>query len=646
MFSLKYLLSPSHRAGLAATAAQAAATEQAAAHKMRGNALLDQGDWEQAALCYRQALAAAPNDIDACINLGFTLRELKRLPEAQQALNQALMLDPQAADAHYMLGTIARMLGDPARAVERFEQTLAIQPDFETAYPDLCVALFESGQAERAREVALKGIAISPDRADLHFYLGNLEADRKAFDAAIQSYRTALALHPDYAEAHNNLGQVLRNKGDVEQAIACYRQALMLKPDFSGAHSNLLFAMIFHRGSTPAAYVEEARRYGRKLMEQARPYTDWTVRAPVDGRLRIGLVSGDFNQHPVSFFLDNILAHLDRSKIELVAYPTRAGADSMTARIQAHCAAWRPLTDLPDQAAAQRIHDDGIHILVDLSGHTAYNRLPVFAWKPAPVQVSWLGYLASTGVPGMDYLLADPVSLPAANEAHFTEKVWRLPDSLNCFTPPSAGAKLDVAPLPASRNGHVTFGTFQYLAKVDDAALAVWSRVLKALPGARLRLQMKQMSEAGARQVLEQKLARAGIGMERVLLAGWVADREDYLATHGEVDIILDTFPYVGITTTCEALWMGVPTVTLAGGTLLSRQGASLLTCVGLQDWIAADEDDYVARAVAHASDLQRLAQLRATLRDRSLASPLFDVPRFARHLEQALYGMWEKRRV
>jgi predicted O-linked N-acetylglucosamine transferase (SPINDLY family) len=243
----------------------------------------------------------------------------------------------------------------------------------------------------------------------------------------------------------------------------------------------------------------------------------------------------------------------------------------------------------------------------------------------------------------MDYLLADPASVPDAQRDQFSETVWHLPDTRFCFTAPAA--RIAVAPLPALRNGHVTFGSFQNMAKLDDAALALWGRVFAAMPTARLRLQSKQMSQANARSALQQRLTKAGIAPERVELAVPVS-REQYLAAHGEVDIILDSFPFPGGTTTCEALWMGVPTLTLAGNTLVSRQGVSLLSCAGLADWIAQDQDQYVAKALAHAADLDRLAQLRAGLRQQVINSPLFDAPRFARNLEQALYGMWDQHHV
>ena len=356
-------------------------------------------------------------------------------------------------------------------------------------------------------------------------------------------------------------------------------------------------------------------------------------------RLRVGMVSGDLHNHPVGYFLESLLANLDPARVELIAYPTELRADALTARIKPYFAAWKPLNTLNDADAARLIHADGAHVLLNLAGHTGYNRLPIFAWKPAPVQVSWLGYFATTGMAEMDYLLADKVGVPEAQHRNFTETVWYLPDTRLCFTAPAAA--VPVAPLPALQNGYITFGCFQNLSKVGDEVLAAWGKIFAALPGARLRWQSKQLGDPAVAEQQMLRLRQHGIDAARVSLHG-TASREAYLAAHAEVDLVLDTFPYPGGTTTCEALWMGVPTLTLAGDTLLARQGASLLTAAGLQDWVATSVQDYINKAIAKANDTSALITLRAGLREQAGTSPLFDAKRFARNFEQALWGMWQ----
>lgn len=608
----------------------------------QGNELLSRGKLNEAAECYGKAISINPVYAPAHLNLGFVLKEQGLHDDAARSLEQAIRLNPKMEDAHYLLGGIAEAQGNLHAAIEGYDKALAIKPDFEIVFRDLCRALFLSGEHARAKEVILKGISLNPQVADFHYYLGNLCMHENKLDDAVACYRKALAIQPDSIAVHTNMGKAYINKGDIENATNWYRQALQLDPASIEAMSCLLFAQAFDLACPPARYLADARRYGSTVLSAARPYT-----GSIENRhqpLRVGLVSGDFLSHPVGFFLEGVLKHLKSSRIELLAYPTVSREDDLTVRIKPCFDAWHPIAGLSDEAAARRIHDDGIHILIDLAGHTSHNRLPVFAWKPAPVQASWLGYFASTGVPGMDYLLADRTSVPEFYREYFTETIWYLPDTRLCFTPPTATDEHRPAPLPAPRNGYITFGCFQNLSKINDDLLAAWGRIFRALPQARLRVQCKQLGDPAARETLLQRFSGVGIAVERVKLEG-PAGREDYLAAHAEVDAILDTFPYPGGTTTCEALWMGVPTLTLAGKSLLSRQGASMLTCTGLEDWIAGDVDEYVAKAVGLAGDIDRLAQLRAVLREKVLASPLFDAPRFAANLEDALHEMWQRRK-
>ncbi len=454
------------------------------------------------------------------------------------------------------------------------------------------------------------------------------------------SYRRALEIKPDFAEAHNNLGIVLQDLGRSDEAAESYRRALEIKPDFVEARTNLLFTLNY-TAHLPEYCLDQAREYGRRVSKKVTSrFSAWQC-AEQPQRLRVGMVSGDLHNHPVGYFLESLLGQVDPARIELIAYPTDLRADDLTARIRPRFAAWKPLYGLNDEAAARLIHADGVHVLLDLSGHTAKTRLPVFAWKPAPVQASWLGYFATTGVAEMDYLLADEVGVPEAQRKNFSETVWYLPDTRLCFTAPEVD--LPVASLPALQNGHITFGCFQNLAKVGDEVLGAWGRVLGGLPDAKLRWQCKQLGDPAVAKQLALRVQQHGIDPSRVAMYGAVP-RAAYLGAHAEVDVILDTFPYPGGTTTCEALWMGVPTLTLAGETLLSRQGASLLTAAGLEEWVASGVTDYIDRAVGLANELPKLAALRAGLRERVSASPLFDARRFARNFEDALWGMWNAR--
>jgi protein O-GlcNAc transferase len=643
--------------------------------RKRGNAHLNAGNLNEAENCYRRGLVSSPLDSICYSNLGYVLGELGRSAESQQMLRKAVELNPADFDALYMLGNLARARGEWLEAIAHYRAALDVNADFEVCRRKLCVLLAQTGQFHEARDVMEPGTAFAPDTGDLYFFrgvsnlatgkldealedfghaielqprnvsflinLGVAQFEKRELFAAIETYRRVLELDPENAQVHANLGAVLQHSGQLELAIERYRHALRLNADYLSAYHGLLFALTYLPGVAPQEYLEEARRYGMAVSARAKPYVSWLCPAlsSVARPLRVGFVSGDLRKHPVGFFLESILAKFDPAKMTLVAYAASRTEDELSERLKSMFAEWHLVGTMTDEAVAQKIHADKIDILVDLSGHTGVNRLPVFAWKPAPVQVSWLGYWASTGVAEIDYILADPVSVPQAEAQFYSEKVWRLPHTRLCLCPPATQRVIEVNDLPALSKGHVTFGSYQMLSKINEGTLAAWSRVLARVPSARLRLQSKPLTYPEAVLNMKQRLAAADIDISRVDFHG-EAGREDYLASYGEVDVVLDTFPFPGGTTTAEALWMGVPTVTVSGNSLLARQGESMLRCVGLGEWVAKDEHGYVEVAVAQVGDLEQLRDLRTSLRTRALASPLFDAVKFAHDLEVALTAM------
>lgn len=483
-------------------------------------------------------------------------------------------------------------------------------------------------------------VAAAPDDVEALCNLATLlrDLDRPS-DTEIDGCATrALSLDPSCVDAYRLLGAALARQNRLPESDASFQRALELKPELHEVRSALLFSINRNEISTHRLRVEKAREFGRRV--QVRPkkrFASWDC-MPYPHRLRVGIVSGDLRTHPVGHFLESVLAHLDPARLELFAYSTTNEVDALSERIRPRFATWRVLKGVSDDAMAQRIHDDQVHILLDLAGHTSDNRLPVFAYKPAPVQVSWLGYFATTGVPQMDYVLGDPYVAPADDTGHFVERLWRLPESYLCFSEPEHA--IEPAALPAWKNGFVTFGCFNNLSKMNDAVVEQRAKVLQAVPGSRLFLKTKLLDNPAVRQTTRDRFAAHGIDPERLVLEGH-APRAELLATYNRVDIALDTFPYPGGTTSVEALWMAVPVLTRRGDSFLSRLGESICNNAGLSDWIASSEYEYVRKAVAFAQDLPRLASLRAGLRAQVLASPLFDAPRFARHFEDAMWGMW-----
>ncbi|HEX8956076.1 MAG TPA: peptide-binding protein, partial [Burkholderiaceae bacterium] len=428
---------------------------------------------------------------------------------------------------------------------------------------------------------------------------------------------------------------------NLEQAVQSCLGALQSGPGRLDIHSNLLFSCNYLPHESGAALLEHARRYGAAAEKRARPYLSWSNTPDPARQLRIGLVSADLRRHPVGYFLEDVLAALHRehgASLAFHAYANSLQQDELSRRLQAHCAAWHTVFGMSDEQLARLIHGEAIDILIDLSGHTTGTRLPMFAWKPAPLQISWLGYFATTGLAAIDYFVADPWALPPGDEADFSEAVWRLPETRLCLGVPDCD--LAPSPLPALARGHVTFGCCNGASKLGEEVIALWARILHAVPASRLLLKNLQFSDPSRRADMQGRFASRGIAPERLLLEG-PSPREEYLRTYERIDIALDPFPYPGGTTTAEALWMGVPVLTLSGRRFLARQGVGLLANAGLPGWIAADAEDYLAKAIAAAADLPALARLRAGLRAQVLASPLFDAPRFAGHFETMLREMW-----
>lgn len=639
-----------------------------------GNVLASQGELERAIELYRKALEINPDIAEVHCNLGLASQELGLLDEAVAHYRLALEIKPYMAEAHSNLGSALHKLGDFESAIVSYRRavnfqpdfveahcnmglalqkigqfdsaiasygrTLEIKPDYAEAYSNLGGALQTIGLSKQAMESCQRALEIKPDLAEAHMNLGCALQHLLHYEGAEASFRQALAFEPHNTDARCNLANLLREIGQLDGAEACFRSALEINPELYRARSELLFVLLYTASHTPLYYLEQAREFGRIVAGKVGARFSTWRHADYPERLRVGLVSGDFRIHPVGYFLEGLLSHIDPARIELIAYPTDHKEDELTARIRPCFSAWKPLFGLNDEAAAHLIHGDGVHVLLDISNHTGYNRLPMFAWKPAPVQVTWLGLPSTSGLAEMDYVLGDPYAIPAEFESHFSEAVWRMPESCLCLAVPDS--LVNVAPLPALSAGYVTFGSFNHLTKMPDEVVAVWARVLKAVPNSRLFLKAKQLGDPAVCEKTLQRFVSCGVAPERLLMSGTFASRDDHLAAYNKVDIALDTFPYPGVTTSVEALWMGVPVLSMRGDRFITRTAGSIAHNAGLPDWIATDEDDYIAKAVEFTSNLERLATLRAGLRQQVLASPLFDAPLFARNFEDALWGMWE----
>ena len=648
----------------------------ASAHNNLANALQSLERFDDSIDSYQKAIDADPNYLDAQVNLGLLLQHTARYEEAIAYLSRAIALKPDDMQARNSLGGCYMSLNRFDDALICFRAVLEIQPDNIDAVTNLANTLVQSGLMKEAVEVYQLGLKLDSENEVLLNNLGFALSSLGLYEQAIGYLKSAIRLKPDYVRpynnlglalnglhkfaeaidyynraieldchyglAYNNLGVCLRNLGRDDEALASYNRAIELNPDAPQSYSNRQYCMSHMEVISPAEQLASAKHYGNVISSQVDAgYTRWPEKSECD-KLVVGFVSGDFRGHPVGFALEGLVAAIDQSKFELVAFTADIREDPLTARIKPFFSEWVEIFGQDDQSAAQLIQHHGVDILIDLSGHTAGNRLPLFAYKAAPVQVSWLGYWSTTGVAEIDYKLGDNFMTPPDQDEFFSESIWRLPNSFLCFAPPAVD--LPVVPLPAASSGQVTFGCFNQYSKVTDQVIAVWSKILSAVPGSRLVLKMSALSDEMVVESARARFAVQGILGDQLVLEGG-APYEEYLARYHDIDIALDPFPYPGGATTIESLWMAVPVLTKQGGLLpLSRQGASLMHNAGLPDWVAEDDDDYIAKAIAFAGDIDRLIHLRAGLRRQVVASPLFDGQRFARDFEMAMQGMWKSK--
>jgi predicted O-linked N-acetylglucosamine transferase (SPINDLY family) len=627
-----------------------------AAHSNLGAAYSDMGRLDDAVRHYQRALELQPNFPEALNNLGNAWRLQGRLEEAIGAYQRAIELRPEFADAFNALGIARLEQGRLEEALVTFRRALELQPTQAEAHNNLGNALKETGRKDEAMAKYRRALELKPAYAEAWNNLGMIHKERGQLDEAAAAIERALALRPDSAEVHNNLGNIFKDQGRMDLAMPEYRRALEIQPNDARLHSNLIFCLYYNPAQDLDAIASEQgqwnRRFGEPAQQFIRPHTN--ERQP-ERRLRIGYVSADLRDHTAGWNLRPLFRHLDRAHFETFCYFGFLGEDEMTAEFRGWADHWRRTVGTSDDELADMIRQDEVDILVDLAQHTAGNRLPVFARQPAPVQVSFAGYPAGTGVRGIGWRLSDQwleaedcraAILAAEKEGSSqdgrptiegrAERVLLL-DTFWCYEP--GDVALEVNALPALRNGYVTFGAFTNFCKVNDQVLRLWARVLRAAPAARL---IMMTHPGGHRERTLTLLEGEGVEAGRVEFVG-PRPRTEYLSLYHRVDVVLDPFPYNGHTTSLDGLWMGVPMVSLAGQSAVSRAGLSQLSNLGLPELVAYSEDEYVEIARKLTGDPARLAELRATLRGRMERSVLMDAPRWARSIEAAYRVMWRE---
>ena len=590
--------------------------------------------FDEAIAAFSQAIRLRPDWVEPHLSLGTAYFCAGRLDEAAAAFEAASRIDPHSAEAYNGIGIIHGQRNNYDAAVAAFKRGIGVQPRRPEAYNNLAELLLRFRKTEEAIAVFGKAVSLAPQRELYRYNIGNALIQVHRYEQAIAAYSEALRLDPASAKALNNLGNAYKEMGRLDEAIAAYTKAMQLEPDKSDYASNRVYAMHFHPAYDPPALLRELRdfdrRYVQPLLSKIAPHPN--DRSP-HRQLRIGYVSPNFRCHIVGGNLIPLLREHDHGEFEIFCYSDAAQDDVITAMFRSYADQWREIHKVPDEQVADMIRREGIDILVDLTLHMAHNRMPLFARKAAPVQVTFAGYPASTGLRTMDYRLTDPYLDPPGNDDFYSEKSIRLPDTFWCYDP--QGMDLahspEVNPLPALAAGHVTFGCLNNFTKVTDAVLDLWKRVLDAVDGSRILI---LAPEGAHRQAISEKLSG------RADFTPW-RPRPEYLKGYLQIDIGLDTFPYNGHTTSLDSLWMGVPVVTWVGRTAVGRAGWSQLSNLKLTRLAAQSPDEFVRIAAELASDVQGLAELRASLRQRMKSSPLMDGVRFARNIEAAFRQMW-----
>jgi len=640
-------------------------------HFNLANALKQQNQFDAAITEYRAAIKLQPDFVQAQANLGNTLRELGRLDEAMTVVKHLCESQPALPNVHNDLGNVLREMKQIDAAIASYERALSLDPNYADATCNLANALKSKGESERAIEAYRRALKLNPSDADTHLNLGSALMDAGQFDEAIVEFRHAISLRPNFSEAYLNLGTALHGTGriddalsacrqaialapsapalanlaklmtetgDVEQAIGLLKQAVSVKDDpvISG---NLLYTLHLSIDD-PQRILGAHRDWAHRHADPLTPSQPTYPNAPdPDRRLRIGYVSSDFRNHSVGRFMLPLLANHDREQVEIFCYSGLTTPDAMTDRLRCFGDTWRTTVGIPDDELSRLIRDDGIDILVDLALFTAGTRITAFASKPAPVQVTYLAYCSTSGMAAMDYRFTDPYLDPsdAERDALYSESSYRLPRTYWCYSAPPEAP--EIGPPPAETNGFITFGCLNNFAKVTRAMMECWGKLLLAVNDSRLLL---HSFEGSHRDRVRKQLEQLGVSPSRIDFVARLPMNE-YFEQYNKIDIALDTFPFAGGTTTCDALWMAAPVVSRAGQTAVSRAGLSILSNLGMPEWVADAPEQYISIASGFARDIPRLSELRQTLRQRMLGSPLMDAASFARDVESAFRQMWRQ---
>jgi predicted O-linked N-acetylglucosamine transferase (SPINDLY family) len=640
--------------------------------KLLGGAHHELGELGPSLEASQKVVELDPQNPEAHNNLGGVLFALGRLSEAERHYSEATKINPHYSEAYKNIGNLFLLKSDMRNAESSFRKAVRTNPKCAESLNKLALIYISIRRLKEALVLCQEAISIRPDYPDAYNNLGNILRFKGDIDSAESCYRKAIHIKEDFSGAYSNLGSVLRAKGKTSEAVTVYEKALLYNtesaeartnlanvhrdmgnfrdaesylretvdkyPNYINAYSNLLF-LYASLNVKSEKYLVQAKKYGETAsyaINQKFCYLNYASQKSV---LKVGFVSGDLKNHPVGYFLENVLFELAEQKIELYAYTMSSIEDSLTVRIKPTFKKWNSIVGKSWVAAAREINEENIDILIDLAGHTGTISLPIFLYKPAPIQISWLGYFASTGMKEIDYILGDRYVTPMSDAKNFVEQIYQLPNSYLCYSKPEF--EIDVNSLPAIKNGYITFGCFSKISRMNDEVVSVWSKILKKIPNSKLSLKDKQFSCLSEIRSIEGKFSAFGVGSDQLIFESH-SKRKDYYKSYNKIDIALAPFPYAGATTCVDSLWMGVPVVALQGDQFLSHLAETVLHNADLQRFIAINKNHYVNIAISLSTDLTALSKLRSNLRDQLESSPLFDNRRFATDFNVALRNIWK----
>ena len=597
-----------------------------------------QNELEKALNSYKKAIKINPEYAQAYNNLGTALHQIGKIEESIDNYQIAIKLNNNFSEAFNNLGNAVRDLNTPEKALDYFKKAIKINSNFAEAYNNLGCAYDELGNKKEALNNFKKATTIKPDYAEAYNNLGMMFSDLAKLDESLLSYNKAININSSYEKAYNNIGNLFNNLGKHDEATKAYYQAIKIKPDYATAYSNLLFNLNYKNNFDPDVYLSEAKNFKLNYKNNNKKISFKYEYQKNPTKLRIGLVSSDFGNHPGGYFTLSTLKELRKKNFDLISYAVVDRNDDISDYFKPLFTKWNSVKKKSDEEIVRQIVKDRIHILIDLQGHSAKNRLPIFIYKPAPVQISWLGQ-GSTGISEIDYFIGSSHITPKNEDKHYVEKVIRLPEISQCFTAPEFDVKVNT--LPAIKNKFITFGSFNKSTKTNDEVISLWSQILLSIPNSKILLKNKDFDSKEIYENIMKKFEKNSINKKRVILEGRSETRKELLESYNKIDISLDPFPFQGNTTSIESAWMGVPVITLKGDRYLFHFGESINANLNMHDWIANNKEEYISKAIKFSSNLEQLSSLRMNLRETALKSPVFNAPRFADHFSKMLWDVW-----